>query len=300
MSKLKSHIISISFCLILFTAVFLRLGGLGRLPPGGENALFLRLPTAICGIASIGLMILIVRKLSERYDVALISGFVLALMPWHIVQSRIYSPPLIGLTVILGGIWFYLNVTHKALKLGGIVITLLLFRMFYSDLWLFHEIRFAPTIPQFLNNLFKLMSVEFLFFRNDSFWWGDLRTWGTQLPSLIPLLGLGLIATIRTVKLSQILLTCFYFVCVWFVAAADPAFPETREFFLAAPLFAVISAIGVIKLYDYFIGKSTLVKAVICLYIAFIAYEHLIFFHFYTVHYVLRVGNEIHYAKMAF
>jgi len=56
------------------------------------NPVFIRLPFVILGIASIYLVFLLIQKITDDFQLGFVSSFLLAITPWHIAQSRVYSP----------------------------------------------------------------------------------------------------------------------------------------------------------------------------------------------------------------
>lgn len=52
-----------------------------------------RLPIALSGVASVGLMFFYVKGLTRRSDLAILASFFLNIMPWHIFTSRWAIPP---------------------------------------------------------------------------------------------------------------------------------------------------------------------------------------------------------------
>lgn len=58
----------------------------------GLSEFTVRLPVALTGVASVGLIYLLVKKLTNRKELALLASFLLCLMPWHIISSRYAIP----------------------------------------------------------------------------------------------------------------------------------------------------------------------------------------------------------------
>jgi 4-amino-4-deoxy-L-arabinose transferase-like glycosyltransferase len=61
------------------------------------NVFAVRLPSALLGIASIFSVYLLIKRLFEREDIALLSAFMLAISPWHIQFSRVAFESNVGL-----------------------------------------------------------------------------------------------------------------------------------------------------------------------------------------------------------
>lgn len=92
----------------------------------GLSELAVRLPSALAGILTIGALFVLVRKLFQSIPLALLSSFILTLMPWHIHISRVESESNVAiLFVILGTILFLKALaTNRTLwlTLSGIVL----------------------------------------------------------------------------------------------------------------------------------------------------------------------------------
>lgn len=280
-------------------ASLLRIPYLGVFPPGQDSILVMRLATALMSIVSILIFMLLVHKLFGKTNLTVASGLVLTMMPWHIEQSRVYSQPMLGLAVLLGGIVCYFYLGKSLLRLMGSVFSLVVFSLVYPDFWLFSLTWQLPEVSNYLHNLFKLISVEFLFYKNDSFWWGGLRNWGALQPTFIPLFIIGLFEIAKKIKFTHICFT-IPFLIIWFIAAANPKFPEGREFFLTAPYLGMIITFGVIKVFEQYKTSEIITKLLIIAYLLFITYEYTLFVHYYVKHYSLRIENEIPHEKRDF
>lgn len=295
--KSKKNLILLTIIAII--TALIRLPFLHTLPPGGENALLLRFPSAISGVISILVFTLLVTKVTSSFSLGFISGIVLTFMPWHIEQSRVYSQAMLGLTVILSGLLVmqYFNSTFQKIFIALFIV--ILFYLLYPSFWLFSGNLITPDLYKYATNLFKLISVEFLFFKNDSFWWGGLRTLGTMLPSMLPFFLLGLFETVKVMQKKDFVWV-IPFIFIWLIASAAPKFPEEREVFLISPYLALITAVGLRRITHYFRDGLIWTKIAIGLYALFIVYEHLLFFHLYTSHYSRRVNSEVPYAQRDF
>ena len=287
------------FSIVLVIASLLRLPFLDTFPPGGQNALFMRIPSAIAGVISIGLFMLIVKKRSNDNVFSYVSGLVLTFMPWHIEQSRVYSQAMLGLTVVLAGTVLYHVFQKRTWQIICIIITCVVFRFSCPSFWFFSGTQVLPTAYGFVNNLFKLVSVEFLFFKNDSFWWGGLRTVGAMLVSTLPFFIIGIYEAVLKNK-RNVWKWMLFMLSIWFVAAANPQFPEEREFFFITPFLSLILGFGVKKVIEQFAYPKIWIKALLSIYIIWLVYDHVVFIHWYTTHYPLRVRSEIPYEKRNF
>ncbi len=286
------------FGALLIISSVTRLAVLGLIPAGREGAFFARLPTATAGIISIAVLVLFIWKVFKRPDVGLVSGYCLALMPWHIEQSRVVSTPMLGLAVGMTTLYMTQIFRDRLVKGLILVLGLGLFYFLYRDFWLF-SIGTIIKPHDFLTNVFKLASVDFLFYRNDTFWEGGLRTIGVLLPGFIGLAGIGLVEIIRKWNKKY----WFYylgFIFLLVLSAANPKLPEAREYFLVTPYLSIICALGAIKLYRLLFNSKKAIRLFIFMYLMFIAYEHIWFYHMYSYHYAQRVKNEVPYEKLTF
>jgi hypothetical protein len=95
---------------IIVVSSILRIWNLGNIPLGLSlqevgigtylpTATLIRLPLAILGIASVYAMYLIIKKIFEDEKLALISAFLLGVIPWHVQESRIFSWGMIFLLI---------------------------------------------------------------------------------------------------------------------------------------------------------------------------------------------------------
>ena len=94
------------------------------------NGFFVRLPFAIIGLASVFLFFQAVRKLGEDFRFAYVASFLLAILPWHIGQSRVYSAGLLVFTLALVlVILFAKKLRSNAERVGriGLVFALVVF-----------------------------------------------------------------------------------------------------------------------------------------------------------------------------
>ncbi len=104
---------------ILIISAILRIWHLGNIPLGvsGEEVNFglflsrlgnffldpflIRLPFAAIGVLSIWLFYLLTRKLFESEKIGLIGAILLSVMPWHVRESRVFSPGILIFTIFL-------------------------------------------------------------------------------------------------------------------------------------------------------------------------------------------------------
>lgn len=283
---------------IVGVSLLLRLLFLNSYPPVGLYGLSIRLPTVFASCVSVYFIMQIIKKISYNQSLALLTGICLSFLPWFIEQSRIYSSSMYGLAILLTG--FYLSLYFTKIKQLFIVFfTLLVFFFVNKNFWLFTQSFQLPTLHYFFNNVFKLLSGEFLFYKNDSFWSGGFRTVGVFLPSMVGFVLLGLYKIGYSFKRKELLLIV-PFITTLVLGAANPLFPESREFFLSTPYWALILAHGILQFCELF-RKSNIWLKIACLcYLLFFIYDLIIFGHFYTAHYSQRISQEIPYEQRDF
>ncbi len=93
----------------------------------GLNEWAVRLPSAISGILAIWLLYLVVLKLFKDKNMASISALVLALTPWHIHFSRGAWEANVALTLILAGIYYFLEFVEG--KRNKLIFSVLFFAL---------------------------------------------------------------------------------------------------------------------------------------------------------------------------
>lgn len=106
--------------LVFLTSAILRFWGLGIIPAGLSldeinfalftsnifgnwvlSSFWLRLPFAVVGTIEVLLFYFLLRKLGQSSKFSCIGAFILAVLPWHVQVSRIYSQSLIAFGVFL-------------------------------------------------------------------------------------------------------------------------------------------------------------------------------------------------------
>lgn len=289
----------IYYFLILLIASCIRFPGLNLIPPGQSANLVLRIFSAFSGVISVGLVMLIIKDRTKNISLSLISGLILCFMPWHIEQSRVVSGVNSGLTLILFYSWVYWYLPCRICKIFLFAAFTIIFWRIYPSFWIFSGNWTLPTFTEIMGNLFKLISGEFLFFKNDTFWRGGLRTYGVMLPGFIPAFMLGIYLIFKKQGFIKYAKWYLLFIIIWVLSAVSPNFPESREYFLILPYLTFICALGFYHLIEN--SKKRLIFRILFIsYFMFIIYEYILFTHFYTVHYQQRIKEEFQYAKINF
>jgi len=118
----------------------------------GLNPFAVRIPGVVFSVISILLIYLISKKLFHNPFISLMSAFILAVSPWHIVFSRISFEAMVAFTCFLIGTYFYLNVL-SSFRISRYFIASAFFYILafatYRSYWI--------TIPLFLISTYFLL-----------------------------------------------------------------------------------------------------------------------------------------------
>lgn len=124
----------------------------------GLSELSVRLPSAISGILTVSLLFILVNLLFESVPLALLSSFILSIMPWHIHISRVESESNIAiLFVTLATILFFKAIKYKRtlyLTLSGILFALTYYT--YHGNHIFTTIYVLGLIFIYRNEVFRI------------------------------------------------------------------------------------------------------------------------------------------------
>lgn len=283
--------------LITLQSAISRFLALNRIPPVLPEVVKWRIITAVVSLLTVLILIFIVRRLFKDSQLALLAGFWLSILPWHIEQGRINSPYPLVLLILLTFLLFFVKSSNKLLKLISTLVTLLLIFLI-KPFWFQKGIIGQFKVDSILNNFFKLLSFEFLFFKNDSFWKGGFRNYGAIFPETVPIFLIGIYLLIQKTKIAIYLLG--WVILLTLIASLNSQFPEDRTLFLATPFFALILAFGTKKLHEFFTRVSLVFKIIGLLYMLLVFYGLMQFTHFYLVHYNLQVKEERLYESERF
>lgn len=274
---------SIALLLVIVYASVSRLWFLNQIPPLLDIASYYpRLVSAIFGIATVAVIYFLSKLIYKNKRLALLTAWVFAVSPWSVEQGRVISQPTIALFCLLLISFLFLTVKNKIMRRGLLIITPLVLYLTYPQFWLFRFTQPLPKIADFLNNLFYLISPEFLFFKNTTFWLGGVRESGIFYLFFLPFLLLG----IYKMVIRQKIYISVIFVLILLFSAASPYFPESREFYLAYPLLCLVVAIGINYWWSV---KSKISRLIFVFLFLFIIYDIASFFHYYTVHYPQQI-----------
>ncbi len=105
-----------------------------------------RFPSALFGTLTVLLTYLLVKKLIDRLDVALLAAAILAISPWHIFFSRVSSEANLAVCMISLGLWLLLvKSTQKFLQILGVFIISLTLLTYHGN-HVFTPLFFGATI----------------------------------------------------------------------------------------------------------------------------------------------------------
>lgn len=238
------------------------------------------------GVSTINIVTIffLIRGYFKNTKIALITTWVFSILPWVFEQGRIISQVNLVLSLILI-IFLFIQKNSRKWRFGLIVFIPIIIFLAYSSFWFFRADQFKFNISSFITNLFILLSFDFLFFKNITFWWGGVRDFGVMFLSWLPFFLLGLYNLITGKRLKLLIL----FGLITFIASLSPFFPESREFYFATPLICTTVASGI---YRWSLQKSVIARILFfCLFVLMI-YEFSQFNHFYFVHYSQQVMSN--------
>jgi hypothetical protein len=271
--------------IILFT-VLTRLLFYGQIPPFTNGiSYFPRLICSFLGIGNVVLMYYSAVRLFKNTKTALLSSFVFSCLPWAIEQGRIYSQANIAVYFLLVALLLCMVLKRPFIKTAVITAFFLSLYFIYPQLWVFRTGQFLNPKVGYLANFFTLTSPTFLFFRNNTFWWGGVRETGVMLVTFLPFFIAGIYELYILGKWRFPAFLGFILV----ISAASPYFPESREFFLAAPLISIIIALGFRKLFK---KVNLYSKIVLVLFLFLFMYDFGQFIHYYSIHYPQRIMSD--------
>lgn len=280
------------FVLVILQAFTVRFWHLDIIPYTNPAIHFSRILSAISGSLTVPVFVYLFYKYFKIRKLSLIAGWWLSIIPWHVEQSRISSIYPIFLIIFLG-LTLLISSSFSKLKpifaLGLFIIAVLVLKPFWFQYQSFSAI---PSGYIILNNFFRQLSFDFLFFRNESFWSGGLRSFGAMLPESIPVFLLGFYLFFKKTCLVSLSLTLILGLTI--ISAVNPKFPETRELFLGIPVLIIILALGTDNVFNR-LSHNLVKKIFAVIYFLILIYGLLQFFHYYFIHYTARVVNEKSY-----
>lgn len=112
----------------------------------GLNEFGVRFTTVLVGTLSIPVFFLLLSTLLKNSKVALIGSALLSISPWHIYYSRYASDSLMGVFILMIGVWFF----QKMLEKGGVWIFMSAFTLVLS-MYTYHSEKFF--VPLFIAGL---------------------------------------------------------------------------------------------------------------------------------------------------
>lgn len=275
--------------LITIYAIVSRFLFLDKIPPLVNSPLLLRSFSASLSVGSVFIIYFLVKTYFKSQRIALLSALFFSILPWTIEQGRVVSPVNMSLFFLLVVILLTKWIKRPIFRLTLYLLIPLVLYFFYPQFWLFRVKDFDLPFSHFINNLFILISPDFLFFKNPTFWWGGVRETGIIYVAFLPFLILGIYELLKKKRYNIFIWMLF----ILLISATSPFFPESREFYFITPLLSVISATGIAKAYQAYLVKSLFWKLILVSIFVFTAYEFSQFFHYYMVHYPQAVESNI-------
>lgn len=278
--------------LIIIYGIISRFWLIERVPPLiNDSVLYARYLTSILNIGSSFLLYFYVKRLFNSNKLALISSFIFLILPWTIQEGRIVSQPNNFLFIFLLSLVLGNKIRSKYWKsLFYIIIIPLGLKVFYPAFWILRTDRYYINLKDSLANVLTLISSDFLFFKNPTFWWGGIRDFGVMLVTFTPLFYLGLYQIFLNFKKALF----HWIIIILIISAISPFFPESREFYLVTPFITIFLSLG---LYVLCRSKNGIKKAVLSILLVVVLYDLSQFYHYYFIHYPKRVYenlNKIH------
>lgn len=275
---------NLALLVILVYAAILRLYQIDKIPPLiSKISLQGRYISALFSIGSIVLVYLYAQRLFHQRKLAIISAWVLSVLPWTIEQGRIVSQ-------VNNALFFFLICLILATQSRYLSIKLMIYFLIipglyfiYPEFWLFHTKSYLLPVSSFMNNIFILTSPDFFLFKNITFWWGGVREVGIVHPVFLLFLMIGIYKIVIERKINMI----FWIGLILALSAASPFFPESREFFLVAPFLSILIALGINELLS---RRDNIWHLAYFFVFAFIIYDLAQFWHYYIVHYPQQVS----------
>ncbi len=296
------------FILVLLNAITIHFYKLTTISPLKTGSIFFRYFSSLSSIFSIFLLYKIVFYYSKNKKIASLSALIFSLLPWTIWEGRIASEVNISLSLILA-ILFLASKIHGIKKFFLLGIIPLIIYFFYPSFWPFRlstNLR-DSSLSDFVNNIFFLSSLETLFFKNPTFWWGGVRQWGISLSAFIPFFFIGFFTTIVQKNIKLI----FILIGILLLASLSPFLPESREFYFATPIISYFVSKGMLTV-CYALkhlkgGRNACLPAgrdsfqvkefAIALFIFLFIYEYQNFLHYYMVHFPQNVKGHLYDIK---
>lgn len=274
---------------ILFITASSRLLFITQIPPlKSDTDIAGRVISALASILAVWCIYKITTYYTGKNRIGYLTALIFSVLPWTVEQGRIVSEVNMTLSITLFILWIQIFFSKKT-KVIFFAILVTVFYFTYKEIWILHVDTQTMVSPENIGkNMLFLSSSEFLISHNPTFWWGGVRDWGISLSIFLPFLVIGIIKSIAR-KEIVILITI---IMLLIFASSSPAFPESREFYLATPLISYFIAVGINVLREIK-GKPYVYKMLTVIIVGLFIYEYQNFLHFYTVHYPLRVKSDI-------
>lgn len=286
---MHTTIILVLILVFLFISRFFQIGFIPPLTPG--TPILLRYINVMVSVGICILMYFYTKKRTQNRKESLLAAWVFSVLFWPLEQGRIVSQVNISVFFLL---IYLIHITSCSLKtkiFSTFILVVVLF-FIYPQLWIF-KLALPKLSIDLVNNFIAVASFEFLFFKNQYFWWGGVRDFGILNLTFLPFFLIGIFQIIYD-KDRQII---FGSLILILLTAMSPYFPETREFYLATPFFSYIIAAGI---YKFRLKKNFMRNLLMTGSLIFLMYELSQYFHYYTIHYYMEVRGNLSKIHEAF
>lgn len=260
------------------------------------NPFLVRLPFALFGIFTLFLFFLVLSLVfkPKKINVSIVSTLLLSISPWHLQQSRIYSPGMLIFGVLMLMIYFFLKKGISINLASKVLLGIGFFLFIVGVLSPTDEARFATDVQRGIARgsvntpLLKIVSNKFvetyrqrigvvfegLDFGNYFFEGHPRERWGIEespklILSLLPLIFLGLYSVGRQLKKFLLGWSIFCLGCIFLFLWRGPSL----TLFLVFPLIT-LSAFGVEK---FWASKKRWQKKAFLLLAVFAIFETFVF-----------------------
>lgn len=274
------------FSVVIYASIA-RFWMIDKFPPLIDpSILYARILSMLLSIGTVILLFFYTQRSFQNRKISLLSSYIFTVLPWTIEQGRIASQvnnALFIFFLLILSLKFFKNIFFKIVVYLAIPLTIFLA---YPQFWIFKATNFPLKLQDYLNNISLLLSPDFLFFKNITFWWGGIREVGVLHLSLLPFFIFGVYKLVTRMSWEII----SWIIGILLVSAASPFFPESREFFLATPFISLIVALGI---YNFVKQRNFLVMFFFLSLFLFIVYDIANFFHYYTIHYPQQILTNV-------
>ncbi|MBM3283209.1 hypothetical protein FJY90_03055 [Candidatus Gottesmanbacteria bacterium] len=281
------------FLSILIYTAFSRFWSIDSIPPIINSTVALRVFSAISSIGSVIVILFYFKDLSKRSKIGLLSAWVYSVLPWTLEQGRIVSQPNIALFIFLLALFKVKKIIRISSRIALCFLFLLGLYIVYPQLWLFRTNQLIFPHLDYLRNICTLISADFLFFNNNTFWWGGIKESGVMFISFLPFFIIGIYKLIIQSEWKIF----FWLGLIFLISFTSPYFPESREFFLAIPFICYFIAIGIDRFFRFQKNSERIIFLIMLL---LIIYDLSQLSHYYFVHYPQQILSNTDKINVSF